>query len=166
MVPEGSDRSVSVAPVVVGSYALGKSPYGVLDMAGNVAEWVNDWYDATWYQTQANLPQPVINPRGPAIALQKVLRGGNWDAVPFFAQTTMRQSNFPAPDSVNEEYERWMGFRCAADAATAATTSGGVVNPATLGTGALPGTGGTGAPTMAPSAPEAAPSPTGADDPG
>lgn len=129
-------------PVIVGSYRGGASPFGVLDMAGNVSEWVSDWYDPQYYTAQANLPQPVLDPQGPAIALEKTLRGGNWDAVPFFAQTTMRLSFVPAPDNINAEYPRSFGFRCAADPQinTSAAISSGAVDPATLGTGALPGT--------------------------
>ena len=46
----------------VGSYPLGASPYGALDMAGNVMEWVNDWFSDTYY---GSLPPPVLNPQGP-----------------------------------------------------------------------------------------------------
>ncbi len=125
-------REASPGTVPVGSYPLGASPFGVLDMAGNVAEWVNDWYEPAYYNQQANLPQPVYDPAGAPIASQKVLRGGSWDGVPFFARNVHRQSFFPAPDAPTDEYPRWLGFRCAADA-NSAGVSNGVVDPSTLG---------------------------------
>lgn len=153
-------------PVAVGSYPGGRSPFGLFDMAGNLSEWVNDWYDSSWYNSQAQLVQPVLNPRGPELAATKVLRGGSWDAVPFFAQTMMRYDFVPAPDNINGDYLRSNGFRCAADAVTTAPiagTTGGIVDPATLGTNNLPGTNGFGAPTLAPlnpTSPEAQPTTT------
>ena len=57
----------------IGSYPKGASPYGVLDMAGNVWEWVNDWYDEKYYSVS-----PSVNPQGPASGTRRVLRGGSW----------------------------------------------------------------------------------------
>ena len=63
----------------VGSYPTGASPYGALDMAGNVAEWVADWYDSDYYSTYDpdNWPH---NPAGPETGTLKVGRGGSWDS--------------------------------------------------------------------------------------
>ena len=55
----------------VGSYGAGASPYRVLDMAGNVWEWVNDWYQPDYYSTS-----PQANPQGPEMGEYRVLRGG------------------------------------------------------------------------------------------
>jgi formylglycine-generating enzyme required for sulfatase activity len=84
----------------VGSYPFGASPVGALDMAGNVSEWVADWYDASYY---ANSPES--NPQGPASGDSRVLRGGSWYYVDF-ARSAFRD-RFNPPDSFFS-----VGFRC------------------------------------------------------
>jgi formylglycine-generating enzyme required for sulfatase activity len=87
----------------VGSYPAGASPYGALDMAGNVAEWVNDWHQEDYYSQS-----PSSNPPGPAAGTRKILRGGDDQSGPGDLLVSSFYIQEPAwfGDAV--------GFRCAA----------------------------------------------------
>ncbi|MCC6499702.1 MAG: SUMF1/EgtB/PvdO family nonheme iron enzyme [Anaerolineales bacterium] len=87
----------------VGNYENGKSPYGMYDMAGNVWEWVNDWYDSDYYASS-----PSSNPSGPVSGQYRVLRGGAWD---YLVVNLVRSAfrNRDAPDGIYNG----IGFRCA-----------------------------------------------------
>ena len=87
----------------VGSYPLGASPYGALDMAGNVWEWINDWYDSGYYSGF-----PYSNPPGPATGIYKVLRGGGWNFLADSLRAATRSADFPDDRYFN------IGFRCGA----------------------------------------------------
>jgi formylglycine-generating enzyme required for sulfatase activity len=95
-----NDGYLYTAPV--GSYEGGKSPYGAYDMAGNVWEWVADWYDANYYRNS-----PARNPKGPASGDQAVLRGGGWNGFALGVRAPARNRFAPALQNDN------VGFRCA-----------------------------------------------------
>jgi len=89
----------------VGMYENGRSPYGAYDMAGNVWEWVTDWYSNTYY-----LSTPLTDPLGPATGEYKVLRGGSWHDEGVTITTTSRGWN-----QLEYFYNTDFGFRCAMD---------------------------------------------------
>lgn len=89
----------------VGRYFAGASPYGALDMAGNVWEWVADWYRSDYYETS-----PAANPLGPETGSLKTYRGGAWDEPGWLVRAATR-----APGIPDDSYPD-VGFRCAADA--------------------------------------------------
>jgi eukaryotic-like serine/threonine-protein kinase len=86
----------------IGSYIDGVSPYGMYDMAGNVWEWVNDWYDGSYYSTS-----PASNPQGPTLGQYRVLRGGTWYINDYYVRSASRFRSVPT----STYYD--IGFRCA-----------------------------------------------------
>lgn len=90
---------------VVGNYPAGVSEFGVFDMAGNVWEWVEDWWDPDYYQIS-----PLINPYGPDSGEYRILRGGSWSGVFTVVHSTYRYPLAPT------NTDAFLGFRCAMDA--------------------------------------------------
>ena len=86
----------------VGKYPAGASPYGVMDMSGNVWEFVMDWYDGDYFQHS-----PGKNPRGPGETGFKVVRGGGWDSHHWMLRSTTRAGGVPGKTS------DVLGFRAA-----------------------------------------------------
>jgi serine/threonine-protein kinase len=90
---------------VAGGHPDGASPYGALDMAGNLWEWVQDWYSASYYAIS-----PLDNPQGPTTGKTHVVRGGSWFIVPggnndLYIRSANRGGDLTKVDS-------GVGFRC------------------------------------------------------
>ena len=92
----------NAGPLEIGKFSSGISPYGVHDMAGNVSEWVFDWY--TPYVSQPTL---IHNPKGASSGTMKVHRGGSWSVSSIFARSAYRARENP------EMRSPYIGMRCA-----------------------------------------------------
>lgn len=98
-----SEESALGRTTPVGSYPAGASPYGALDMAGNVSEWCSDWRVDDYYKES-----PASNPAGPLTGMERVARGGEFDAHWDWARCAARGWGAPHSNSIR------MGFRVAA----------------------------------------------------
>ena len=94
-----SDGYPGTSPV--GSYPNGASPYGVLDMAGNVWEWTFDWFQPTYYSIS-----PEENPLGPSSGTTRTIRGGSWFNPTSGVRAAARTSLTP------KKVLDTLGFRC------------------------------------------------------
>lgn len=83
----------------------GRSPYGLHHMAGNVAEWVQDWYGFDYYGIM-----PERNPPGPTNGRYKAVRGGSWKSKPMMLRAATRGGSAP------DQRAATIGFRCAKSA--------------------------------------------------
>jgi len=92
--------NMSDGPGPVGKFK--PNAFGVLDMAGNISEWVNDWFDRTYYETG-----PAKNPIGPETGKYKIVRGGAWSDGP--RRVTVFFRNWVRPNQTTPN----IGFRCA-----------------------------------------------------
>lgn len=88
----------------IGSFVDGKSPFNAYDMAGNVWEWVADWYDETYYSKR-----PDRKPKGPLSGAYRVVRGGFSSVKPFDVRSAGRDRYGPMGRNAS------LGFRCAQD---------------------------------------------------
>jgi len=96
------DDYIEIAPV--GMFPAGASPYGALDMAGNVWEWVFDYFEPLYY-----VSSPYDNPRGPLNGDRRVIRGGSWFN-PLDGLRTAARTSLPPRDGLDT-----VGFRCVVD---------------------------------------------------
>jgi iron(II)-dependent oxidoreductase len=85
----------------VGSFKKGTTMYGAFDMAGNVLEWTQDWYDREYYSVS-----PRKNPQGPGTGAYKVVRGGSFFVEPFDLRASARFMAWPSFQAY-----RMIGFR-------------------------------------------------------
>jgi formylglycine-generating enzyme required for sulfatase activity len=79
-----AESEVYHSTVPVGSYP--PNPWGLYDMAGNVSQWCQDWYDPKYYKGS-----PVEDPSGPASGPWRVARGGGWDSEPGRCRSASRK---------------------------------------------------------------------------
>jgi formylglycine-generating enzyme required for sulfatase activity len=93
----------------VDSHDEGKSPYGLHHMAGNVAEWVQDWFGFDYYAYM-----PERNPQGPTSGRYKSVRGGSWKSKTIMLRTATRGG------SLADQRSPTIGFRCAASTSSPA----------------------------------------------
>lgn len=115
-------------PVEVGKYPEGASPYGAMDMAGNVSEWVFDLYNRSYYKNS-----PFKNPQGPSGQITtRITRGGDYKSDPPFVTSVSRLQAGPYSAFPN------LGFRCVVSVSDLET----LFNPSGEKTSTSPGSSG------------------------
>ena len=98
---DSADGFLELAPV--GSFADGATPGGAQDMAGNVEEWVADWYAPSYVAAS------VMNPQGPTVGDERVVRGGSYTHQRASVRSAARGH------ALADERRTWRGFRCVYD---------------------------------------------------
>ncbi len=101
--PSGTNDDFGSLPGTIAWYSVGSASqthpvgqkagngFGLHDMSGNVREWVNDWYSATYYASS-----PSVNPPGPSSGSARVLRGGSYGINTFHIRSSRRDVSVPS----------------------------------------------------------------------
>lgn len=104
----------------VGNIPLSASPFGVLDMSGNVAEWTNDFYDADYYSSGINFSPP--GPSARSASFERVVRGGTYQDSDADIRVSKRSSVTGSNPVARVDSPEWLGtyspkigFRCVSD---------------------------------------------------
>jgi formylglycine-generating enzyme required for sulfatase activity len=105
--PDGSDGFTLLAPV--GSFPDGATPEGVLDLAGNVAEWVSDFVSEADSEGYGYAPAAAVDPAGPPTGVSHVVRGGSYARAAWRLRAAARETTLLSRSAE-------VGFRCASDA--------------------------------------------------
>jgi formylglycine-generating enzyme required for sulfatase activity len=113
----GGPETLPASPV--GTHPAGASSYGVHDMAGNVWEWVADWFDEDYYRRTG----VAVDPTGPTSGTHRVTRGGSWRLEGYMAVSSFRN---PTQPNVNGDA---VGFRCAMTVSRPPVESGIAIAP-------------------------------------
>ncbi len=101
----GCDGFERTSPV--GSFPGGESPYGALDLMGNVSEWIWDWHGCNYY-----FESPAENPPGPNTGYRRVIRGGSWNDNPQYMKNSISLDLLPDMSAID------IGFRCGFSSST------------------------------------------------
>lgn len=101
----GLANFLSSSTMPVGSYPTGASPYSVYDMAGNVLEWVHDFFQPSYYRSS-----PLNNPLGPISGNRRVIRGGAFNQTEVAGLRTVARASLRPTDTKIS-----VGFRCVVD---------------------------------------------------
>lgn len=99
----GSDLDGFARTAPVGSYPDGISPFGIMDMAGNAEEWVQDWLDINYYHKTDG----AQDPQGPLSGRNKVIKGGSYGSDKYHVRIATRLYGAPHPKT------ELLGIRCA-----------------------------------------------------
>jgi formylglycine-generating enzyme required for sulfatase activity len=102
----GEERYCVGQTAPVGAYPASQSPFGVVQLAGNVFSWVADWHDKEYYALS-----PARNPTGPLVGKHRVVRGGSWFSPAVDLRVAIRNL---IPSGVRLNY---VGFRCVSSGA-------------------------------------------------
>jgi len=115
--PVGWFNGVNVSPNGSVATVDSPSPVGAYDMSGNISEWCQDWFSATYYSDG-----PLTNPPGPVTGANRIYRGGNWYNDRSYSRTACRVSDIPTAMSSS------MGFRLARSEPSVGVTSFAINN--------------------------------------
>jgi formylglycine-generating enzyme required for sulfatase activity len=117
LAPDATDRTDGFAGLApVGSFPDGATPLGILDLAGNVAEYVSDFFELADEGGFGYPPASQVNPKGPKTGIFHAVRGGSYLSGAAWVRAMSRDRRGAPTEGIGVPRSPTVGFRCAADA--------------------------------------------------